>query len=64
MVIYIDVYLLLGEFCTMTYVTDLSGVITSPNYPGDYPDNLNICWSITSTSLVRQVLKVEHFLLS
>ena len=44
-------------------LTNVSGVITSPNYPNDYPNGITCTWKI-STETTHVNLTIEDFMVS
>ena len=46
---------------TITLTHPSTGIITSPNYPSDYPNNLHCVWQITGVGYTRIDLIFEDF---
>ena len=44
----------------LTTVNETSGVITSPFYPRNYPDNQSCSWQITASKGQRVVMVIEY----
>lgn len=50
----------LSRVCGGNYFT-ATGVIRSPNYPEDYPNNKECVWIIEAQEKHRIILKINHF---
>ena len=45
-----------------TPLTPFDGVITSPNYPVEYPHDLDMCWTISNQETVSGIYKTIFIL--